>query len=399
MHARPRPRGARKAPAQLSPVAVELEPVRSPREVEAFVRFQLELYQGDPLYVPPIVAERKDFLDRSKNPFLRHCELAMFVARVDGRIAGRIAAVVDANYNQHHLEQTAFFGFFDCVNDTAVAAALFDAAERFAVAQGMKKLVGPVNLSTNYDCGLLVEGHDKPPAMMMPYNAPYYEPLLVSAGFKKAKDLFSYELSTAVAPPDRIVQAAEKTRSELDVRIRPIDTGNLRAELERIKQLYATIDPRNFAYFVPLTEEELEAFANRLKPLVLSRPEMCLFAEIANEPVALSLTLPDSNVALKAAGGKLTTFGVPVGLAKLLWTARNIDRVRVLLLGMKPAYRKSGLDALMFVETVHAARRLGYEGGEIGWTLEDNTALNRSIEAMGARRNKVFRLYSKPVGR
>lgn len=399
MQVRSRPRGARKAPLPHPAATIAIEEVRSQREVEAFVRFQLELYRDDPLYVPPIVAERKDFLDRSKNVFLRHCELAMYVARRDGQLAGRVAAVVDANYNQHHLEQTAFFGFFDCVDDAQVAFALLDAAEKFARAHGMNKLVGPVNLSTNYDCGLLVEGHDKPPAMMMPYNKPYYERLVVGAGFKKAKDLFSYELSTAVAPPDRIVQTAEKARSDLGVRIRPIDTANLRAELERIKQLYASIDARNFAYFVPLTDEELEAFASRLKPLVLSRPEMCLFAEIGSEPVALSLTLPDSNIALKAAGGKLTTFGVPLGLAKLLWTARSIDRVRVLLLGMKPAYRKSGLDSLMFVETVHAARRLGYEGGEIGWTLEDNTALNKSIEAMGARRNKVFRIYARPVSR
>lgn len=389
----------RPSPRRPAAGPVAIEEVRSKPEVDAFVRFQLELYADDPHYVPPIVAERRDFLDRTKNPSLRHVELALFVARRDGRIEGRIAAVVDAHYNEHHLEQTAFFGFFDCVDDVAVSQPLFEAAERFARAHGMNRLVGPVNLSTNHDCGLLVEGHDRPPTMMMPYNKPYYERQVLAAGFKKAKDLFSYELSCALAPPDRVVQGAERVRRELGVRLRQIDTGDLRGELERIKQLYAGIDARNFAFFVPLDEDEIEAFARRLKPLVLSRPELCLFAEVGNEPVALALTLPDSNIALKAAGGKLTSFGLPLGLARLLWTARRIDRVRVLLLGIKPAYRRRGLEELLFVETVHAARRLGYEGGEIGWVLEDNAALIRSIEAMGARRTKVYRLYARPVGR
>lgn len=387
---------AKEIPSAAVITDVVVEPVRSERDLDAFIRFQINLYKDDPNFVPPIVAERRDFLDARKNPFLEKAELELYLARRHGQVVGRIAAVNDPAYNQFHNTDYAFFGMFDAVNDPAVASALFDAAEAFGRARRMKAIMGPVNLSTNHDCGLLVEGFDFPPAMMMPFNSPYYSALLQGVGLTKLKDLWSYDLSTQVAPPERVVRVAEKLKAE-GVRVRPLNMKDLSEERRRIKSIYnAMLDPSDIA-FVPMTDEEFEVVANRMLPLVQVRPELCLIAEVGNEPVAFSLTLPDANQAVKAANGALTKFGLPVGLFKMAWAARKIDRLRVLLLGVKPGYRRRGIDALLFLETMRAARELGYSGGEIGWTTEDNDLINRAIESMGARRYKTYRLFTKAL--
>lgn len=375
---------------------VTISPVRTSAEKEAFIRFQMELYKDDPNFVPPIVAERRDFLDPAKNPFLEKAELELFVARRHGQIVGRIAAVNDPSYNQFHNTDYIFFGMFDALNDPGVAAKLFEAVAEWGRARKMKAMFGPVNLSTNHDCGLLVEGFDFAPAMMMPYNHRYYPKLLEGAGFKKLKDLYSYELSTSVAPPERVVRLAEKVRHD-GVRVRPLDMKQLSEERRRIKGIYNAMLERNDIAFVPMTEEEFEVVADRMLPLVQVRPELCLIAEVKDEPVAFSLTLPDANIAIKAANGSLTSFGLPVGILKMAWAARSIDRLRVLLLGIKPGYRRRGIDALLFLETMRAARELGYSGGEIGWTTEDNDLINRAIESMGARKYKTYRLFTRPL--
>jgi GNAT superfamily N-acetyltransferase len=373
-----------------------VEAVDNPKARDEFIAYQFVIYKGDPCFVPPIIAERRDFLDRKKNPFLQHAELELFLARRDGRTVGRIAAVVDVQYNQFHNTEYGFLGMFECENDPAVAGALFDAAGAWLKKKGMKAVMGPVNLSFNHDCGLLVEGFDVPPAMMMPYNPRYYEALFTKNGFKKAKDLWSYELSTQVAPPEKVVRVAEKVRVQDGVRVRPLDMKNLAEETRRIKSIYNAMLERSWG-FVPMNEDEFDLIAQRLKPLVQVRPELCLIAEVKDEPVAFSITLPDSNIAMKAANGRLTTWGLPIGLARMLWAMRDIDRLRVLLLGVKPGYRRRGIDALLYLDTLRAARDLGYTGGELGWTSEDNDLINRAIESMGGRRYKTYRLFERPV--
>lgn len=375
---------------------LSIQPVRTPAEKEAFIRFQIDLYRDEPNFVPPIVAERRDFLDPSKNPFLEKAELELFLARRHGQVVGRIAAVNDPAYNQFHNTEYVFFGMFDALNDPEIAKGLFDAVSEWGRARKMKALFGPVNLSTNHDCGLLIEGFDFPPAMMMPYNHRYYGKLFEANGMKKLKDLYSYELSTSVAPPERVVRVAEKIKAD-GVRVRPLNMKQLSEERRRIKSIYNAMLDRSDIAFVPMTEEEFEVVANRLLPLVQIRPELCLIAEVKDEPVAFSLTLPDANIAIKTANGSLTRFGLPLGALKIAWAARNIDRLRVLLLGIKPGYRRRGIDALLFLETMKAARELGYTGGEIGWTTEDNDLINRAIESMGARRYKTYRLFTRAL--
>lgn len=394
-----RPLRVVRAPASardLRLAAIQVEPVRTPRDRDTFVQFQLDLYKDDPYYVPPIVAERRDFLDRSKNPFLAHAEIELFLARKDGQVVGRIAAIDDPAFNQFHDAEVGWFGMFDSVDDPAVAGALFDAAARWVASRGMKKLQGPANLSLNHDCGVLVEGFDSHPAMLFPYNARYYPKLLETNGFTKAKDLWTWEIATSLAAPEKAIQAAEKVRRAEGIHVRSLDVRNLSEEIRRFKGIYDAMLERHWG-FVPMTDEEFEAIALRLKPLVTFKPELVLIAEVRGEPVACSVTLPDANVAIKAAGGHLTNWGLPVGLAKMAWAARNIDRVRVLMLGVKPAWKKKGVDQLLFLDTMRAARDLGYEGGEIGWMPEDQDWLNRSMANMGARRFKTYRIYQRPL--
>ena len=373
-----------------------LQPVRSSADLERFIQFQLSIYAGDPNFVPPIVAERRDFLDPRRNPFLSHTQTALYLAFSQDRIVGRIAAINDPQYNQFHNSEVGFFGMFECVDDAVVAGALLSAAATWAREKGMKKLLGPVNISFNHDCGFLVDRFDEPPTMMMSYNPRYYLRLMEKNGMTKAKDLWSYELSTTIPPSEKIVRIAEKARTREGVLVRPIRMDDLSEEIRRIKSVYNVMLERNWG-FVPMSEEEFDFTAARLRPLVQIRPELFLIAEVKGEPVAFSITLPDSNLAVKAANGHLTRFGLPVGLAKMFWAARRIDRLRVLLFGIKPGYRRRGLDAILYLDTLHAARKLGYAVAEIGWNAEDNDLMNRAIESMGARRYKTYRLYERPV--
>jgi GNAT superfamily N-acetyltransferase len=383
------------AAATRSPEVV-VEPVRTRADLDLFIRYQLELYAGDPYFVPPIVAERHDFFDRRKNPFFSHAEVELYLARREAQVVGRIAAIDDAAWNQFHDAETGFFGSFDVPDDAAVAGALLDRAAEFARSRGMKTLTGPVNLSTNHDCGALVAGFDFPPAMVMPYNFQYYGSLLEGWGLRKMKDLYAYDLSTALAPPEKVVRVAERLRDQQGVRVRPISLGDLSEEIRRLKSIYnAMMDPAWL--FQPLNEEEFDAMVARLRPLVRVRPELCLIAEVRGEPVAFSITLPDANRAIQAAGGYLTRWGLPVGLARMAWAARTIDRLRVLLFGIKPGFRRRGLDALLYLETLRTARRLGYDGAELGWVTEDNELMVRAIESMGARRYKIYRIYDRAL--
>jgi ribosomal protein S18 acetylase RimI-like enzyme len=231
---------------------------------------------------------------------------------------------------------------------------------------------------------------------MMPYNFRYYGALLEGWGLRKMKDLYAYDLSTALAPPEKVVRVAERLREQQGVRVRPIDLRQLPEEIRRLKSIYnAMMDPAWL--FLPMNEEEFDGIVARLRPLVRVRPELCLIAEVRGEPVAFSITLPDANRAIQAAGGYLTRWGLPVGLVRMAWATRNIERLRVLLFGIKPGFRRRGLDALLYLETLRTARRLGYDGGELGWVTEDNELMVRAIESMGARRYKTYRIYERAL--
>jgi len=370
---------------------VTIERVTTPRQRDEFIGFPARIYAGDPNWVPPLLMERRDFFDQAKNPFYKHATAELFLARRDGELVGRIAACEDRNYNAFHGAKAGFFGFYEAVDDDEVARALFEAARSWIRSRGLTQMLGPCNFTSNHELGLLVEGFDSPPVVMMTYNPRYYirhfEEVL---GLKKAKDLWAWWLSAHVDPPERVVRIAEKVRAKEGIVVRPVNLKDFSAEARRIKEIYNSAWEKNWG-FVPFTDEEFDHAAKDMKQLAV--PDLVLVAEVQGEPVAFSLTLPDMNQALIHVGGKLTTFGIPIGLAKLLWHARKIDQLRLIMLGLKEQYRKRGIDAILYLDTLRAARKLGYKGGEISWTLEDNVLVNRAIEMMGGQHYKTYRIY------
>jgi GNAT superfamily N-acetyltransferase len=376
------------------PSDVTVTPVESAADREAFIQFPYALYKDDPNWVPPLVMERRDFLDPKKNAWFEFGSVELFLARRGGKVVGRVAAVNDPRYNQFHETQVGWFGMFECVDDVDVARALLDAAAGWLKSQGFGQMMGPANFSSNYEFAALAEGFDSPPVVMMPYNPRYYLALYEACGLSKAKDLYAWEHSSAVPPPEKVARIAEKMRQREGIVVRPVRLEDYEAEVRRIKDIYNAAWEKNWG-FVPMTEREFDQMAKEMKAIV--KPELLLIAEVNGEPVAFSMTIPDANVAFKAAGGRLTRFGLPVGLVKLVLAARKIRRLRLITLGIKEGYRRRGIDAILYLDTLRTARELGYTGGEISWTLEDNHLVNRAIESMGGRRYKTYRVYQRAV--
>ncbi|RYZ38445.1 MAG: N-acetyltransferase [Myxococcaceae bacterium] len=376
------------------PSDVQVTPVRGAADRTAFIRLPYGLYRDDPNWVPPLEMERKDFLDPKKNPFFDYAEVELFLARRGTEVVGRVAAIKNPRHMEVHGTKEGFFGLFECVNDAGVARGLLDAVSAWLKARGIDRVLGPANFSSNQDWGLLVEGFDTPPALMMPYNPTYYLGLLETCGFTKAKDLWAWELSSAAEPPAKVARIADKIRQREGVTVRPVNLKDFPAEVARIKEIYNSAWEKNWG-FIPFTEREFDHMAKEMKAIV--RPELVLIAEVKGEPVAFSMTLPDANPAFKAANGRLTTFGLPIGLAKLVLASRRLKRLRLLTLGIKEGYRRRGLDAILYLDTLRTAKALGYTGGEISWTLEDNHLVNRAIESMGGQRSKTYRVFQRPV--
>ncbi len=371
---------------------VSVDEVLTDDDRHEFVRFPLTHYAGDQNFVPPIVAERRDFIDAAINPYFEQARATFFIARRHGRMVGRIAAVIDSRYNRFHDTSDGFVGMFECQNDPSIAAGLFEAAATWVRRAGMQRLVGPVNLAFHHDCGLLIDGFDEPPAMMMAYNPRYYLRLFEANGFERLKDLYSYELEASQGLPDKIVRLAERVRRSDHINVRVLNTDHPEDDIRRIRSIYETMLRPGFG-FAPLTDSEMAQIAHRLRPIVLLRPELSLIAEVDGEAVGFSVTLPDANLAQKKAEGSL----FPFGLIKMLWAARHIHRLRVLLFGIRDGFRRRGIDALLALETLERARRLGYHRGELGWVVDDDKLMNRTIEATGARRVKTYRIFERPL--
>ena len=385
---------ASSSPLPPMPTDVQVTPVRGAADRMAFIRLPYALYRDDPNWVPPLEMERKDFLDPKKNPFFDYAEVELFLARRGQDVVGRVAAIKNPRHMEFHGTKEGFFGLFECVNDAGVARGLLDAASAWLKARGIDSVLGPANFSSNQDWGLLVEGYESPPALMMPYNPTYYAGLLETCGFTKAKDLFAFELSASTPPPEKVARIAEKIRQREGVTVRAVNLKDFPAEVARIKQIYNAAWEKNWG-FIPFTDREFEHMAKEMKAIV--RPELVLIAEVKGEPVAFSMTLPDANEAFKAANGRLTTFGLPIGLVKLVLASRKLKRLRLLTLGIKEGYRRRGLDAILYLDTLRNAKELGYTGGEISWTLEDNHLVNRAIESMGGQHSKTYRVFQRPV--
>ena len=369
---------------------VQVTPVRNRRDLWYFLKLPWRIYQGNPVWVPPFLFDLKKLLDPHKHPFHQHAEVQYFLARRGEEVLGRIAAIVNHQYVQFHNEATGFFGFLESIEDERIASELLTAAEQWVSQRGMQRIRGPMNFSTNEECGLLVDGFQYPPTVMMPYNLPYAAQLIEAAGYTKAKDLLAYVLDDAT-PPERLVRGAARLQQQHDITIRPINLRRFRQEVALMLEVYNSAWERNWG-FVPMTKAEVESLARQLR--WVGNPNLCLIAEIRGETVGFALALPDYNQALRYIDGRL----FPLGLLKLLWYRRKINAVRVLILGLKPGFRHMGIDAMLYLRLWQEAPKNGCTTWvECSWILEDNWAMRRGLERMGARVYKTYRIYEKAL--
>lgn len=389
-----RDQSARRTAEQLHAAAgrragVEVRPVRGRRELRAFIRLPWRLYEGAANWVAPLVSERRRHLDRRRNPFFEHAEADYFLAWRDGLPVGRISAHVDHRLNEFQSNRWGLFGFFEAESDPAIAAALFDAAERWLRARGRDRMIGPFDFSTNHECGLLVEGHELAPQILENWHHPYYKDLFEQHGLTKAMDLYKWEID----PADRgqmlpvIDELADRLGPEHGIRLRRMRRRDLRAEVHRFMDVYNQAWSGNWG-FVPLTDAELDAMAKELGP-VLDEDFACVAETRDGEVAGVSLSLPDFNKVLAKLNGRL----LPIGWLKALRARRKIDEIRVFALGVKPQYQHTGVAAALYRDVWDSVFRRHMARAETGWILESNEAMNRAMEALTGRIIKRYRIY------
>ncbi len=382
-----------------------ITPVRSRGDYQAFLTFPWTLYRTSPYWVPPLMSMQKEKFDRRKNPTWQHLEGEYYLARRGTRVVGTIAAFVNHRHNDFHGERIAFFGAFEVVDDQAAADALLGAASDWAAARGYHALRGPATFSTNDECGVLVEGFDDLPALLMPYNRPYYQRLLErSPGFEKVMDLICYRFTLAAFTSSPKIQQAlrvtQRNNERRQITVRGLDPTRLDDEFKTLKAIYNAAWDKNWG-FVPLSDPELDELVESLGRFL--DPRLAFFGEVAGEPVAFLLGIPDLNHVLRSAYPRP---GKPelLTLLQVLWHWRirsKITRIRVPLMGVKQGYRNMGVEAAMFVELLHRLIRLadeyGWQSADAGWVLETNDDMNRIVEALNGEPYKRFRFYQRAL--
>lgn len=373
--------------------AVEVRPVRSRGDLKRFIKLPWRLYRNAENWVPPLVMERKRHLDRARNPFFEHADAEYFLAWRDGRPVGRVTAQVDHRFNEFQQNDWGMFGFFECEDDREAAHALLSAAEAWLRERGRDRMVGPMDFSTNHECGLLVEGHDLRPQILESWHHPYLSGLLEEYGLVKAMDLYKWSLHISARESKLLPvleELAEKLEPEHGVTIRNMRRKDFAAEVERFMDVYNRAWERNWG-FVPLTDAELEAYAKDLKPIL--DEHWAFVAEKDGEVVGAALTLLDYNEILARTNGRL----LPWGWLKFLRAKEKIKTVRVWALGVLPEYQHTGVAAAFYIQHFEMAKVRPQKSGETGWILETNTAMNRAMEAMGGSIVKTYRVFEKEL--
>lgn len=371
---------------------LKIRKVENDRDLIEFIKLPWNIYKNNKYWVPPLIFDVRKNLDPKRNPFFKHAEIQLFIAEKENRIAGRIAAIKNDNHNNFHKDSSGFFGFFECENDQDIADILFDTVCEWVKNKGMNKIYGPVNPSTNDECGLLIKGFDSSPVFLMPYNHSYYENLFENFGFEKAKDLYAYYISADVIKDEKVMNKLERMadiiKKRSDITTRFINMKDLKNEVRRIEEIYNSAWENNWG-FVPLTTDEFDYMADSLKMVV--DPELVIFAEVNGKPAGFSLSLPDFNQVLKKINGRV----LPFGFIKLLTGKKKIDLIRVIIMGVKPEYQKRGIDSVFYLETIKNGVKNGYRGAEISWVLEDNMPMVMTAEKLGAYIYKTYRIYEK----
>lgn len=367
---------------------LDVKKVATPDEKFQFIRLPWKIYQDHPFWVPPLISERKKFLDPKINPFFKHAEVDLFMVRSKNREpVGRIALILDRDYNTFHSENTGFFGLFESVNDPEVSGLLLDTALAWVREKGLDKILGPMSLSTNHECGLLVEGFDSPPMIGIPYNPPYYRDLFERWGLAKARDLLSLKLDM-IKIPDYLESAVARLKERNRFTLRPLRLDRFDKEIEIMWDVYNSAWEKNWG-FVPMNRDEFVFSAHEMKQII--RPEFCYIAEVKGEPAGFSLTLPDVNQVLKSLNGRL----FPLGWARFLWNKKHIDVCRVIALGVKKKFRRLGIEACFNHQTYTQALARNIPWLDMSWVLEDNTDILTPIHRIGGRTYKRHRIYER----
>jgi GNAT superfamily N-acetyltransferase len=370
--------------------ALEIRPVSSKRELNTFIKLPWRLYRNEPNWVPPLLFDRKRFFNRNRNPFFKHADVEFFLAWRGEEPVGRITAQIDRHFNEFQQHDWGMFGFFECEDDPEAAGALLSAASDWLAARGRDRMVGPMDFTTNDECGVLVEGYDLLPTVLTNWHHPYYPGLIEGAGLTKAMDLYMWTLEVAErSSVSRVIwRAAADVERKYGITVRPMRKKDMEAEIGRFLEVYNAAWERNWG-FTPLTEDEVRHYAKDLKPVL--DENWAFIAEKDGEPVAAALTLPDYNQVLIHLNGRL----LPFGWAKALYYKGKIDRVRVFALGVKPEYQHTGIGAKLYEMHYDAAERTNQKKGETGWILESNKSMNRAMERMGGRIVRTYRVYEK----
>ena len=380
----------------MSPSTIRIEPVTNRKELKQFVMFPFKLYRDDPYWVPPLIGDRLHHFDPHHNPFFEHAETQLFRAVRDGEIVGIVVATADETHPKVWNEPVGFWGEFECIEDYEVAEKLFDAARQWLAERGREIMRGPLNLNINDECGLLIDGYDGSPVIMMTYNPPYYETFVERYGFERAKDLYAFKLDIAdYGPnmenlPDRVKRVAKIAQERYGVRMRHMDLSRLDEEMELLKPIYREAWSKNWGA-IPMTDAEFAYLANALKQI--ADPELTYLAFLGDEAVGVMVTLPDFCQVAKHMNGRL----FPIGWLNYLWYRRKIDGIRILIMGVKEEHRLKGIEALFYQEGCKVAIRKGYKWAEESWLLEDNYKIIRGVEMMGGKRYRTYRLYDVPT--
>ena len=369
---------------------IETIEVKSKKDLDDFIKLPFFLYSQDPFFAPPLIMDMRERFSH-KNPFFLHAQAKYFLAKQNGKLSGRIAAIINQRHNEFHKDKVGFFGFFESVNDYSVTSSLLDTVSKILQKEGMDRMRGPMNFSTNEECGFLIEGFNDPPLLMTPYNTPYYSDLMVRYGMEKTKDLYAYICDIPEELPEKILRVAEIAEKR-GVRVRPINKQKFNLDMKIFMSVYNSAWEKNWG-FVPLTEEETNYIAKKLKSIVL--PELTLIAEKNKEPVGFMGLLPDFNFVLKKMKGKLN----PVTIMKAGYYSKKIRDLRLLLLGIKAEYRSKGVDALLFRQGFLGIKEQykRFNRVEFSWILEDNIPVQRLVEMIGARLYKKYRVYEKKL--
>ncbi len=376
--------------------SISVRPVSGRRDLRRFVKTPFSIHRDHPQWVPPLILDRMNFLNRSKNPYFDHAEVELFIAERDGEAVGRISAQIDSRWDEYRGGNDGQFGFFETVDDPEVATALLDAGCDWLASRGREKVYGPMDFTTNDEIGILIEGFEHRPVILEPWHPPYYQRLVEGAGFDKAMDLLMWHLEMGKLQKGlefhpAIHEAAQKSLDDHGITIRPMRKSDMAKEIARFHEVYNEAWGDNWG-FVPITDDEVEFHAASLK-LILDE-DWAMIAETEDgRTVGAALTLPDINQVLAKMNGRL----LPFGWLKFLRGKRNIDVVRILALGVKKEWQHTGVAAALYVRHIQTTDPDGVMTGEAGWILETNEPMNRALEGMGGVVDKKFRIYEKSL--